>query len=163
MMMTDKMILVNSGAQLSEAVLTEFENEYNLKLPEDYKSFLLKNNGGITEDDWAFEFIETTGSKATSTVINYFYILFSEETIRNTDLKVTLSSLIKSNSLAPGLLPIAFDVFGNTICIYAGDNGHGKICITNHELEDPETGYMVMSKVAESFSEFIDKCYIYDD
>jgi len=157
------MIIVNSGAQLDKAALAEFETQYGIKLPEDYKAFMLRNNGGCPEDDMAFEFVDAASSKSTSAVINYFYILFSEATTRNTDLKVVYNNLVRSRSLPSNFMPIAYDVFGNTICICVGEKDYGKVCFANHELEDPETGYMIISKVSDSFTEFVDKCYLYDD
>lgn len=41
------MMLINSGLKLNEEKLQMFENELKVKLPVDYKEFMLAHNGGI--------------------------------------------------------------------------------------------------------------------
>jgi len=41
------MRLVDSGAELTESAIAEFEEQFSIQLPCDYRSFMLKNNGPI--------------------------------------------------------------------------------------------------------------------
>jgi len=47
-----------------------------------------------------------------------------------------------------------------SIGIYAPDGEMESIFFCNHELENTNNGYFLMSKVADSFDEFIKKLYI---
>lgn len=47
-----------------------------------------------------------------------------------------------------------------SIGIYAPDGEMESIFFCNHELENTNNGYFLMSKVADSFDEFIEKLYI---
>lgn len=47
-----------------------------------------------------------------------------------------------------------------SIGIYAPDGEMESIFFCNHELENTNNGYFLMSKVADSFDEFIRKLYI---
>ena len=39
---------------------------------------------------------------------------------------------------------------------------YGTIYFTDHELEEKETGYLVMSKIASSFTDFLNCMYLYE-
>ncbi|WP_206911961.1 hypothetical protein IGL98_000225 [Enterococcus sp. DIV0840] len=45
------MIKLNQFGVTTKEKINELENKYNLILPDDYKTFLLSNNGGIVEKD----------------------------------------------------------------------------------------------------------------
>lgn len=42
--------ILDSEKQINDIELLEFENKYNISLPNNYKSFIKKYNGGFTED-----------------------------------------------------------------------------------------------------------------
>lgn len=54
----------------------------------------------------------------------------------------------------------ADDSAGNPICMKIGGEDKESIFFCNHELENTNNGYFLMSKVADSFDEFIKKLYI---
>ena len=54
----------------------------------------------------------------------------------------------------------ADDSAGNPICMKIGGEDKESIFFCNHELENTNNGYFLMSKVADSFDEFIRKLYI---
>ena len=157
------MIIQDSGMQLNDAMISDFETLCHVNLPQDYKDFMLKNNGGTPEEMWAFDFVDAASSKTTNSLINYFYVIYTKETTENDDLKAAYGAMRRDDILPPAIMPIAYDPFGNIICMSVGEKDYGKVCIANHELEDPETGYLIISQVADTFSEFIDKCYLYED
>lgn len=155
------MELRDSGKQLNEAMISEFEKQFDFKLPQDYKAFMLKNNGGTPKKNWAFDFVDTASGKSDSSGINYFCILYDEETENNDDLRASYIALVLEEPAQspPNLLPILDDPGGNIVFLSVAGKDYGKVYFGDHELEDPETGYLVMSPIADSFSEFIDKCY----
>jgi len=157
------MKMQDSGFKLSNAMILELENQLQIELPQDYKDFMLANNGGTPEEDWAFDFVELDPSKITSSIIQEFMIIYAEETMEVNDLRAGYVALVESGQIPKALLPIAEDPGGNLICISVSEKDYGRVYFGNHELEVPETGYIVMSLIANSFSEFIAKLYVYED
>lgn len=153
------MKLTNCGIKLNDNMICEFEQQLGIKLPSEYKEFLLKNNGGKPEGNWSFDFIENGTKNKTESVINYFEKIYDEKTIKVDDLRVGYLALVESEQIPNTLLPIADDPFGNIIFLCIGGDDFGKVYFGNHELEDPETGYIVMSLISDSFENFIDKLH----
>ena len=56
----------NSSKQLTDLDINRFEKTFHIRLPQDYKEFMLKSNGGRPTDDWGFDFIEAGSSAYTS-------------------------------------------------------------------------------------------------
>lgn len=121
----------------AEERITELEKQYNISLPQLYRDFLCKYNGGNTPN---------TDYKAgrASTVIRGFYgfgdVEFSFD-------KMKLDSWLEKN-----ILPIACDPFGNEIVIGLSEERYGKIYFCDHEK-----GYS-KKLVGEDFKAFIKKC-----
>lgn len=68
---------------------------------------------------------------------------------------------MKSEGLVPEeCLVFADDSAGNPICMKTGGENQESIFFCDHELENTNDGYLLMSKVADSFDEFIKKLYI---
>jgi cell wall assembly regulator SMI1 len=157
----------DSGPKLTEKNISEFEKQFNIKLPDDYRAFMLKNNGGTPEEDWAFDFVDITTNTKTDSDIQNFFVIYDEETYKDDDLRKSYRILRENGEVPVGILPIADDPGGNLICLSVSDKNYGEVFFCDHELEDPDTGYLVMSVIAESFSKFIDNCYScpieYDD
>ena len=57
------MKIQDSGEKIDRVVLSELEKELNVKLPEDYKKFMIKNNGGTPAEDLAFDFLDVSTNK----------------------------------------------------------------------------------------------------
>lgn len=149
----------DSGSKLTLKNISEFEEQFNIKLPYDYREFMMENNGGTPEGNWGFKFVETNTSKETESIINYFEVIYPEQTTEIDDLKEGYIDLLESNQISNELIPIADDPFGNILLLGVKGDYYGKVVFGNHELEDPETGHIILSFVAESFSKFIDNCY----
>lgn len=58
--------------------------------------------------------------------------------------------------------PFADDAGGNIICMSLNKEDYGTIYFADHELEEKETGYLVMSKIALSFTDFLNCMYLYE-
>ena len=153
------MIMQDSGKQLNEDIITQFEELLNIKLPQDYKDFMLENNGGMPLDGWVFDFLGINNISNRS-VIQNFKVIYLEKTDSFDDINNLYKILVEEELAPPSVLPIADDPSGNIIFLVVSKKDYGKIYFGEHELEDPETGYLIMSPIANSFSEFINKCYI---
>ena len=152
------MKMEESASAVTQEVISGFESMIGAFLPQDFKNFILECNGGRPEDDWCFDFVETGDFDHTSSVLNEF-LSFSDE---YEGLQNAYINLVEAGEIPPGLVPIATDPGGNDVFLSVSTSDYGKICFGNHELEDPDTGYIVMSPVANSFSEFLDALYIDD-
>ncbi|MCL2137599.1 MAG: SMI1/KNR4 family protein [Coriobacteriia bacterium] len=150
------MQLRKQGNPLTDEILKEFEDRYQLKMPEDYVELMKKNNGGYVEDNMEFNFVEAGSTELTESILRRFFS-FSNE---NDGMSRIRSRVIDAGEAPPSLLLIADDVFGNPIFIGISDSNYGKVYFGNHELEDPSTGYLVMSQIADTFTEFIEKLHL---
>lgn len=119
----------------------EFENKYNIKLPQLYKNFLVKYNGGntpktsfkingISSDIRAFYGYRNADR-------DYNFLLLTERDY--------LESFIQDN-----YLPIATDSFGNQIVIGIGKDNEGKIFFFDSEISK----YQYLT---DSINDFFDK------
>lgn len=113
------------------------EKEYSISLPNQYKEFLCKYNGGYTPKT-------NFKVKKISSDIRGFYGLGNVELSFNT---VELREWTEK-----GFLPIAFDSFGNYIVIGLDNDNDGKILFCNHEA-----GYKT-EYIAEDLKAFFKHC-----
>lgn len=135
----------NEFGKLSEIELNDFEKENNIRLPNDYKGFLLEFNGGIP--------IPNTNAKP-STVVTY---------ILGMHIGDYYASLYKhidmfKNRLPVSTFPMATDPFGNLFIMSLHPQGFGHIYFWEHEGEpEYQDGHYTdnCTFVAYSFTEFI--------
>jgi cell wall assembly regulator SMI1 len=152
------MLLENSGPQLTNDDLDGFEKEYQVSLPQDYRHFMLEHNGGDRAEFMVFDFIET-GYGDNSTDMREFNSIHIGEVQEQNDIRRPLM-IVRAEGYAPSyFIPIGNDSGGSPIFLAAGSEDIGCVYIANDNYEDTETGYFVMSKVADSFTEFIDMLY----
>jgi cell wall assembly regulator SMI1 len=153
------MKLDDTGPPLTEIALAKLEEQLELKLPQDFRAFLLESNGGYLEEGLTVDFVETGYETVTSTLINEFYYLGSSTDRSFSNIASEHVRLIENDLIPPSLIPVATDAGGNYILLCVSGDDYGHVYFANHELEDPETGYLVMSSIADSFTEFIDMLY----
>ena len=121
---------------------------------------MLESNGGTPEEDLAFDFIDIASNKKNSTDIREFYIFYPEGESSYDDI-IKVNYIMKSEGLvSEECFVFADDSAGNPICMKIGGEDKESIFFCNHELENTNNGYFLMSKVADSFNEFIEKLYI---
>jgi hypothetical protein len=138
-----------TGRKLSERSLVAFERKLSVKLPEDYREFLLRTNGGYPADDLQFQFIE--GDRESDSVLGEFYTLAQDSELGT--LQEGLETFVNADRMPPWCLPIADDAFGNQICLSLNQDDFGAIYFWNHELEDISPANLY--RIARSFIEFI--------
>lgn len=136
----DDVNLINK--ELTEEDLVHFELSIGLKLPEEYRYFLLLNNGGEPETN---EF--DIPNQNNSCGVNKF---LGVNEIKNE--KINLGS-----RLVESALPIAYAECGNLVCITLGEK-NGEIYFWDHELEANNNelpSWKNMFFLASSFDEFL--------
>ena len=156
------MIKIENGYKINDTLIKSFEEKFDITLPKDYKSFMLENNGGESDKDWIFDFYDNVIQKNNSSVIRSFFRIYENknEEIVYDDLEKICKIMWNECTISPKTLPIADDPGGNVICISLNEEDYGTVYFANHEYEDSDTGYLFMSKIALSFTEFINKIYI---
>lgn len=146
----------DSYAPLRPQTLDRFEQLLEVKLPEQYRQFLLQSNGGRPRLNG---FRVAQGDRASDEMLDYFLGIAKGE---EDDIVTSLQRY--ADRLAPGLLPIAYDAFGNLICLGLMQPFAGQVFFWDHELE-PENGHPDLSNVALvalSFGAFL-KCFFADE
>lgn len=105
-----KVNLRSRNEKLTESDIIDFQLKYNITLPDNYKKFILENNGGIVEDS---EFIKLMLS-----------IRHGKATV---DFIIEIHQILEKN-ISENYLPIATDWSGNVITINLEKNSnYGKI------------------------------------
>lgn len=148
------------GEKIDALEINAFEKQFGKELPEEYKEFLIKNNGGYPiEIMFTPDFIEinplTLEEKKQGTNVERFFSL-NEVTFEYED-------MLDENYIPPEYIPFARTSFGNLLLIYTGSaKEYGSIYFANHDLFDSNNNRFTISKITDSFSEFIDSLYIPD-
>ncbi len=121
-----------SKENISNSELLEFEQSIGYELPRSYKKFILKNNGGVPDNEHFDEF----------KLSSFFPIKYGNNTVEKT-------YEIFKNLIPKGYLPIADDIGGWPICLDLNKwNTYGFVYLVH--MDGPEIDF-----VAESFEEFL--------
>jgi hypothetical protein len=135
----------NEFGSLQAIELNDFEIANNIKLPNDYRNFLLEFNGGKPIPN---------RNENPDTIVTYILGM------HNGDYYASLYKHIDmfKDRLPLSTFPIATDPFGNLFIMSVHSGGYGHIYFWDHEGEpEYQDGHYVgnCSFVAYSFSEFI--------
>lgn len=135
----------NEFGKLQEVELRDFEWTNNIKLPVDYRDFLLRFNGGKPSLD---------RNERPDTVVTYILGMHNGEYYASLYKHIDMFK----NRLPVSTFPIATDPFGNLFIMSLHPEGHGHIYFWDHEGEpEYQDGHYTdnCSFVAYSFTEFI--------
>jgi cell wall assembly regulator SMI1 len=132
--------LIHSGDSVTQQDISEFEKSFEVRLPKDYKDFLLETNGGRPEKSF-FPF-EDDGFG-----IGWFYNLKNGKYT----LEFTLELLwIAEQTIPRNLIPIARGHGADFYCICLDTANYGQIYVWHGNMD------VEPFKVANSFSELIE-------
>lgn len=149
------------GKKINNEEILKLEKKINGKLSDEYKDFLLENNGGYVDDYLVTsKFIEND-----STASEKYYQSTSPDRFYNIDeLLEEYEDNIYDPVLPDGYISIAYDTGGNQIVICIDDSSdNGKIYFANHELYDSLTGFWIITKLYDSFNEFINSLHPFEE
>lgn len=150
----------DSGKQLTGQDLSDLEDALGQTLPADYKDFMLKANGGTPKEDLAFNYSDVTTNRSNDTDLRELFILYKEEhNDAFDDILRIYNSMVDEKLIPPFFLPIGDDSGGNPICMNLFQEEYGSVWFCDHELENMDTGFLATSKVANSFTDFINSLY----
>lgn len=133
------MLISKNKNTINEEIIEQFEKSNNFILPESYKKFLLRYNGGETYET-TFNRIEISNIYGINT--NDMYDLSN-----NLKYEIPETLLEKYN-----LLNIADSILGDYICIRINDPNDDSVWFKYHDKPTKP------KKLADSFIEFIQKC-----
>lgn len=141
-----------SASQVAQA-----ETQLNVRLPQDYRDFLMNTNGGYPDPD-GFDILWQPGQPPaedwkTSTLSRFYAI--TEERHSNL-LKANLVTFVKR--LPASTIAIATDAGSNQLLLALGGPLAGKVLFwaKDHEVEEGETpGYDNIGIVADSFTDLL--------
>jgi len=131
---------------LTKSRLQEFERIIGVQLPQKYREFLLKYNGGYPRP-----YYFTISKEQGIGMVNIFYGI--GEMYDNLDKKIDIFDEI----MDIGFIPIADDSGGNQICLGLTEKYSGNVYFWIHD-EDPED-MSNMYFLAKDFEEFLETLY----
>lgn len=146
--MVNKIYPNTQYGRVNPQILNEFENEFNLRFPEDYRNFLLIHNGGIPERT---HFWIEKGKDGSS--VQRFYGIHEGQK------HLSLDTYLHNRRYFPHtMIPIGDDGTGNYICIGVAEYNFGIIYFVDHEYhsyEQPDS-LIGINEVARTFTDFLD-------
>lgn len=150
--------LRNVGSEVNISEIEKFEVDFNISFPVEYKDFLLKNNGGCPKElMFTSDFIEINPS--TSEIINQATDV--ERFFSLSEIVFEYEDIIDENFIPSKYVPIARTSFGNLILVcISNDNEYGGIYFSNHDLFDSKNDCFTISKINDSFVDFIHSLYV---
>jgi SMI1 / KNR4 family (SUKH-1) len=143
----------NRFGKLEPQVLNDFTTKHKLKLPNDYKQFLLEHNGG-QPIPWSNKIIETN--------VSWLYGIHQGEYWSNLEAHIEMFE----KRIPAKTLPISSDAFGNLFLLSLRKDTFGEIWFWDHENEAEKSGkkyFDNITKAGDSFTEFIENLYEYVD
>ena len=148
-----KLDLRKIGSTISIQDIKAFEENVGVILPDDYKEFLLKNNGGYpVKITFTPDFSESdpiTGKiHRQCTDVEYFFSL--------NEVAFEYEDMLDDEYIPSKYIPISRTSFGNLILISTETNG---VYFANHDLFDTINQQFTISKISNSFSLFMDMLY----
>ena len=136
--------LDNRGPRLRENDLDDFEKDANIILPAEYRSFLLRHNGGLPSPD----VIDVKGAPGSPTDVQVFFGI--GRPVESSDLQWNRRTFVER--LPSKWLPIARDSGGNLFCLSVSGPDAGSAMYV--DLDQALPGFYF---VARSVDEFLDK------
>jgi hypothetical protein len=136
--------LGETGAPLTDDDVVEFENEFRAILPEQYRRFLLKCNGGVPSPD----IVEVEGAPGSPTDVQVFFGI--TRPVESSSLR--WNKQMFSDRIPDRMLPVACDSGGNLFCLSVSGEDLGNLFYVDLESLEP-TFYLV----ATDFDSFLEK------
>lgn len=147
---------IDGAPTLTEDALRQFESKHHCTLPDDYRRFMLRNNGGFPSPD-CVTFKEAGRRTATD--------VFCFQSIGDNRAWASMEWHLDSfaGRLPKDTLPIGHDSCGNLWLLSVGPETVGSVIFWDHGSFDTfdETDFANWPLVAASFQEFIDNLSAY--
>lgn len=145
--------IANSGPQLTESELEQFEKTHGREIPIAYRKFLLKYNGGQPNLS-GFRMNSGVEQDQTGSVKRFLGINMPERTL---DVGYALETF--RDRIPSYLFPVARDPGGNLIGIVVEGEAEGQVLFWDHEREADEGEAPTDNNlyfIADTFEKFLD-------
>jgi hypothetical protein len=123
--------------------LGDLERSLSIRLPDDYKRFLMAHNGGYP----AHEAFDYDGDR--SFAIQRFYPLASDDVFHVRFFRDAYGQPVED------LLEIGISSFGDPLCLAIGDAHFGSVWWYDHEHDPDEDPHHGLTKLAPTFEQFV--------
>ena len=137
------------GRALCDKDIDGIEAHIGIHLPEEYRAFLLRYNGGRPTPR-AFP-IEGLANNPFGVILDFFGI---DDTVESCNLDWNVETM--NGRLPANLLPIACDDGGDLICLSLFGEDADSVLFWDRHKEKGAPSYENVFKIASSFTEFID-------
>lgn len=145
------LVMEDTKQPVTDSQLDSLEGRLKVVLPKEYRSWLLKYNGG---HPLRARFIRKGISGPYSDGVVAWFFAVHEGQYENFESKYRFW-ILREKRLPADLVPIARDPFGNLICLAFDGPYKGRVYFWRHEEEADEPSYDNCDLIADSFSEFI--------
>lgn len=156
--MQELKIKVSGNGSLDPKLLSEFEEEFNVKLPEQYREFMIKYNGGRVDPNiFDLDVIDD------ATVLNELYELKTEK-----GLDLYSVNDLHEDYFSDEFIAIGDDPGGSDICIGVKGDVRGKVYFFDRESDYEEydeegeeilIDEKIMYLLSDTFYGFLDSLY----
>ncbi len=134
------------NGHLDDQFVITIEQFFRFKLPQSYKLFLYKSNGGVTKN----KFFLLRNNVKEGSVLDRLFGLTAKQYYNMLVYYRDYSTRIPINTL-----PIGCDPGGNIILLSVKGEDYGKVYFWDHEMETDPPDYSNLTLIADSFDEFI--------
>lgn len=128
--------------------IDEIEKKYSIRLPPDYKDFLVRYNGIYSNED-------TFVKGENIYTVQGFYPIGHSESYTGLDTAISISK----EFLPMHMVPFAYNPGGNYFLLSVGSDDYGKVYF---HFSDAEPGYE-FELLANDFTEFINTLKTYEE
>ncbi len=138
--------------------LPEIEGLVGSPLPEDYKAFLLTDNNVSARPANVFDFYDEERKRQDSSNIRFF-TAGSGKAYENLELQYRTFD----KRIPKGCLPLGDNDGGDLICLDLSKKHWGTVWFWPHDSDAPEGSYIGMSRIADSFAEFLEMLHVLEE
>ena len=153
--------LDESEEKLTVDEIQSFEKKIGKIFPNDFKKFLLKSNGGYPREElFTHPFIKINPN----TNIEFVQETDVEKFFSLNEMEFEYGDIVDEDYISEEYVPFARTSFGNLLLIRLDESEfNGNIYFSNHDLFNSKKNKFTISKVCNSFNEFIDSLYSIGD
>lgn len=144
--------ILDSGRSISEFDLAQLESRVGKSLPQTYKDFLLRNNGGRPRP--MYFPMRGVENNPVGQVLDFFGIDDPIESCR-----IDWNYEIYKNRIGRGMLPIATDGGGNLICLSLDATTFGAIFYWSHRQEISNRPKLGLHQVSTDLCLFLESFF----
>jgi len=141
--------ILGAGKAVTELDIRRLEKKISIDFPLDYRSFLLRNNGGRPVKKY-FK-IHIKSALVTGKILDFFGI---DDPVESCSIEWNYN--VYKGRIPSGFFPIGCEDGGNIICMQYTQPEPGAVYYWNHDLEGGLVGAGNPQKISGAFDEFLE-------